>query len=64
MGRWRMDRVTPTAYLREVILNRFPPGPDREQWLAWLTEFSHAEETLETLSGLLIGDTEEPSHTH
>jgi len=40
------------AYLRGMILERFPPGSDRQRWLEWLTEFSHAEETLENLSGL------------
>jgi hypothetical protein len=45
-----MDKVTAFAYLHGVILERFLPGPDQERWLAWLTEFSHAEETLRTLS--------------
>ncbi len=45
-----MDKVTAIAYLRGVILERFPPGPERQRWLAWLTEFSHAEETLQSLA--------------
>jgi hypothetical protein len=60
-----MDKVTAMAYLRSVILERFPPGPERQRWLAWLDEFSHAEETLQTLSGLLISpDDEEPPLAH
>lgn len=49
-----MDKATAMQYLRSVILKRFPPGPDRQRWLAWLTEFSHADETQQTLSGFLI----------
>jgi len=38
---------------------------DRQRWLAWLIEFSHAEETLQTLSGLLTSqDDEEPPRAH
>jgi hypothetical protein len=60
-----MDKVTAMAYLRSVILERFPPGPDRQRWLAWLTEFSDAEETLQTLSGPLFSpDDEEPPPAH
>jgi hypothetical protein len=60
-----MGKVAAMAYLRSVILERFPPGRDRQRWLAWLTEFSRAEETLQTLSGLLISpDDEEPPLAH
>ena len=51
-----MDKATAIAYLRGLILERFRAGPDRQRWLAWLTEFSHAEETLQTLSGLLMSE--------
>ena len=65
MGGWRMSKVTAMAYLRSVILKRFPPGPDQQRWLAWLDQFSHAEDTLQTLSGLLISpDDEEPPLAH
>ena len=59
-----MDKLTAMEYLRSVILERFPPGPDRRRWLAWLTEFSHAEETLQTLSGLLIPEDDGPPPAH
>ena len=60
-----MDKDTAIAYLHSVILERFPPGPDRQDWLAWLSEFSRAEETLQIFSGLLISpDDDEPPHTH
>ena len=61
-----MNKVAAMAYLRSVILERFPPGPDRQRWLAWLTEFSHADETRQTLSGFLITspDDEEPPLAH
>jgi hypothetical protein len=60
-----MDKATAIGYLRSVILERFPPGPDRQRWLTWLTEFSRAEEILQTLSGLLISqDDEEPPFAH
>ena len=65
MGGWRMDKITAMAYLRSVILERFPPGPDRQRWLAWLTQFSDADETLQTLSALLFSpDDEEPPPAH
>lgn len=60
-----MDKVTAMAYLRGIILERFPPGPERQRWLAWLSEFSCAEETLQTLSEPQIdlhGD--ESPHAH
>lgn len=57
-----MDTVTAIAFLRGVILERFPPGPERERWLAWLIEFSQAEETFQAFSGLLISQSDvEPS---
>jgi hypothetical protein len=59
-----MDKLTAMGYLRNVILERFPPGPDRQRWLAWLTAFSRAEETPQTLSGLLISSGDDPPHTH
>jgi hypothetical protein len=55
-----MDKLTAMGYLRSVILKRFPPGPNRQRWLAWLTEFSHAEETLQQLSQ---GD-DDPPYAH
>jgi hypothetical protein len=36
----RMNKETAIAYLRHIILERFPPGPERHWWLNWLTEFS------------------------
>lgn len=60
-----MDKDTAMGYLRSVILERFPPGPDRQRWLAWLSEFSRAEETLPSVSGLLISlDGDEPPQAH
>ena len=60
-----MGKDTAIGYLRSVILEPFPPGPDRQRWLAWLAEFSPAEESLQTLSGLLISpDDEEPPLAH
>lgn len=60
-----MDKITAVAYLRGVILERFPPGPDRQRWLSRLTEFSHAEESLQTLSELQTNlDNDEPPHAH
>lgn len=60
-----MSKVTAMAYLRSVILERFPPGPDRQRWLAWLTELSRAEETLQSLSGFPISlDDEESPYAH
>jgi hypothetical protein len=65
MGGWRMDKDNAIRYLRNVILERFPPGPDRQRWLAWLTEFSNAEEILQSLPGLLISrDNDEPPQAH
>jgi len=55
-----MDKDTAITYLRNVILERFPAGPDRQRWLAWLDEFSHAEEKLILLSGLRISPDDEP----
>jgi hypothetical protein len=49
-----------------VILQRFPPGPDRQRWLTWLAEFSQAEQRLSISSELLFGDfpsDDEPDHT-
>jgi hypothetical protein len=59
---WRIDKVTAMGYLRSVIVERSPPRPDRQRWLAWLTEFSRAEEILQSLPGLLISrdDDERP----
>ena len=48
-----MDKASAIEFLHNLILTRFPPGSEREGWLAWLVEFTHAEENLETLSGLL-----------
>jgi len=60
-----MDKATAISYLRSMILERFPPGPNRQRWLTWLTEFSRAEETFQTLSGLLISqDDDEPPLAH
>ena len=60
-----MDKDTAIGYLRSMILGRFPPGPARQRWLAWLTEFSHAEETLQILSVFLISqDDDEPPRAH
>ena len=56
-----MDKLTAIGYVRSVILERFPPETDRQRWLAWLTEFSRADETLQTLSGLLISSDDEES---
>jgi hypothetical protein len=56
-----MSKVTAIAYLRSVILERFPPGPTRQRWLAWLTEFSRAEETLEPISGLPLSQEDKES---
>jgi hypothetical protein len=64
MGRLRMDKDTAMESLRSVILERFPPGPNRQRWLAWLHEFSRAEKTLQTLSGLLISEDDEPPYAH
>ena len=41
-----------------------PRFGDRQRWLAWLTEFSRAEETLQTLSGLFISRDDGPPHAH
>ena len=60
-----MDKATAMEYLRSVILERFPPGPDRQRWLAWLIEFSQLDETLQTFSGLLISqDDDKPPQAH
>ena len=60
-----MDKLTAMKYLRSVILERYPAGPDRQRWLAWLTEFSHAEEILQSLPGLLTSPhDDEPPQAH
>lgn len=58
-----MDKATATQHLSGAIFERFPPGPDRQRWLARLTEFSGAEEILQSLPRLLISqDDDEPPH--
>ena len=65
MGGWRMSKVTAMAYLRSVILERFPPGPDRQRWLTWLAEFSRAEENLQSLPDLLLSqEDDKPPQAH
>lgn len=49
-----MEKATAILFLRELILRRFAPGPERQRWLTWLTEISQAEEILENITGLLI----------
>lgn len=44
-----MDKTRAIAFLHQVILDGFPAGPERQRWLAWLNEFSHAEERLNAL---------------
>jgi hypothetical protein len=56
----RMDKATAIALLRERSLTRYSAGSERQRWLAWLAEFSRAEETLQTLSGLLTSCDEAP----
>ena len=53
-----MDKDTAMRYLRSVILESFPAGPDRQRWLAWLAEFSRSEETLQALSERVISEDE------
>ena len=55
-----MDKDTAMRYLRNVILERFPEGPNRKRWLAWLDEFSCADEILSALSS----PEEDPSRPH
>jgi len=60
-----MEKNTAIAYLRCVILERFPPGPGRQRWLAWLSEFSQAEGNLQRLSELLTSqEDDEPPRPH
>lgn len=56
----RMDKATAIEFLRERILTCFPAGSERQRWLAWLAEFSQAEETLQLLSGFLSSPADEP----
>jgi len=60
----RMEKRVAIEYLRSVILERFPPGSNRERWLEWLTEFSRAEETLQALPELLVLHDDEPPPAH
>jgi hypothetical protein len=60
-----MDKHTAITDIRNRILERFPAGPDRQRWLAWLDEISHAEEILQALSARFSSpDEEEPHCTH
>lgn len=45
----RLDRTTALASLRHMIFERFPAGPERQEWLAWLEEIANAEERLAAL---------------
>jgi len=50
-----MDKPTAIESIRRVILNKFPPGPERLHWLSWLGAFVAAAEELEAQSERAMG---------
>ncbi len=59
-----MGKIATIRYLQSVILERFPPGPERQHWLAWRAEFSCAEETRQYLPDLAFPRDDDPPLAH
>jgi hypothetical protein len=49
--------------IHRAIVDRYPPGPERERWLQWLQDYIEAEKKRrpEDAGGVLAGTAAEPT---